>query len=78
MKQETVQPLASVKCPNCNSQLVNSENELVCSRCGLVVDFIDKYVASYDQDHTFHGDSFYGSLIAERGFKNDVSRLQRN
>lgn len=78
MKQETVQPFASAKCPNCNSQLVNSENELVCSKCGLVVDFLDKYVASYDQDHAFHGDSCYGSLIAESGFKNDVSRLQRN
>ncbi|MBO3841028.1 MAG: hypothetical protein FGF48_01230 [Candidatus Brockarchaeota archaeon] len=78
MKQETVQPLASVKCPNCKSQLVNSGNELVCSRCGLVVDFIDKYVASYDQEHAFHGDSCYGSLIAERGFENGVSKLQRN
>ncbi|MEM4610340.1 MAG: TFIIB-type zinc ribbon-containing protein, partial [Thermoproteota archaeon] len=60
MKQETVQPFDPVKCPNCNSQLVNSENELVCIKCGLVVDFLDKYVASYDQDHMNHGDSCYG------------------
>jgi transcription initiation factor TFIIIB Brf1 subunit/transcription initiation factor TFIIB len=78
MEQETVQPPVLLKCPDCNSPLVNSDNELVCSRCGLVVDFIDKYVASYDQDHTAHGDSCYGSLMAEHGFKNNVSRLQKS
>lgn len=78
MKQETVPELASAKCPNCNSQLVNSGNELVCSRCGLVIDVLEKYVASYDQGHRVQEGSCYGSLVAEHGFENDLSRLQRS
>jgi|YelNatPaOPRAMG01_1025707.scaffolds.fasta_scaffold81022_1 transcription initiation factor TFIIIB Brf1 subunit/transcription initiation factor TFIIB len=77
MKQENVPPITPVKCPDCNSQLVNSGNELVCSKCGLVVDFFDKYVASYDQGQTVQSDSCYGSLIAEHGFKNGISRMQK-
>jgi len=78
MKLEAVPTLTPIKCPNCNSQLVNSDNELVCSRCGLVVDFLDKYVASYDQGRTVQEGSYYGSLVAEHGFKNGFSRLQKN
>jgi|GEM_PF-1663750 len=78
MKQEAVPTPAPLKCPSCNSQLVNSDNELVCSKCGLVVDFLDKYVASYDQGRTVQEDSCYGSLVAEHDFKNGFSRIQRN
>ncbi|MEM2929404.1 MAG: hypothetical protein QW797_00830 [Thermoproteota archaeon] len=78
MKQEAAAEPAPAKCPSCSSQLVNSGNELVCSRCGLVIDVLDKYVTSYDQDHVVQEDSCYGSLIADQGPGNNLSRLQRN
>jgi transcription initiation factor TFIIIB Brf1 subunit/transcription initiation factor TFIIB len=67
-----------VKCPNCNSQLVGSGDELVCSKCGLVINVLNKYVASYDQNHTFQDDHYYGSIIAEHGFTSNITRVQRS
>lgn len=75
MKSEGIPIL---RCPNCNSQLISSENELVCSKCGLVVDFLDRYIASYEQYNTIQRDSYYGSLITGYGFNKGLSRLQRN
>lgn len=79
MSQETVSNVETpVKCPSCNSPLVGSGDELVCSKCGLVINVLNKYVASYDQTHAFQDDYHYGSFIAEHGFASNISRIQRN
>lgn len=79
MQQETIPNVETpVKCPSCNSPLVGSGDELVCSKCGLVINVLNKYVASYDQNYTFQDDYCYGSIIAEHGLASNISRIQRN
>lgn len=79
MHQEAVPNVETpVKCPSCNSPLVGSGDELVCSKCGLVINVFNKYVASYDRTHAFQDDYCYGSIIAKHGFTTNISRVQRN
>jgi hypothetical protein len=79
MQQETIPNVETpVKCPSCNSPLVGSGDELVCSKCGLVINVLNKYVASYDQNHTFQDDYCYGTIITENNFTSNISRIQRN
>lgn len=79
MQQEAVPDIdIPIKCPSCNSSLVNSDNELVCSKCGLVINILDKYIASYDQKYNSQEDHYCGSIIPGNDFATNISQLQKN
>lgn len=76
MYQEAIQDI--LECPNCNALLLNSEGELVCSKCGLVVNTLDKYVIHSYQNHTVQREPSYGSIIENRVPVRNLSLLQRS
>lgn len=76
MRQEVVQDFT--KCPNCNSPIINSDNELVCSRCGLVVSASNRYVAYPSPNHIIQKEPHYGSTIIERNSLRKISSLQKS
>ena len=76
MCQEVVQDFT--KCPNCNSPIVNSDNELVCSKCGLVIGASNKYVIHPSQNHSIQKEPRYGSIIIERSSVRKISHIQKS
>jgi transcription initiation factor TFIIIB Brf1 subunit/transcription initiation factor TFIIB len=77
MRQEVIQdPMA--KCSNCNSPIVRSGDELVCSKCGLVVNTLSININPPSQSYTIQKDSNYGSVIIGKGTLKNISLLQRN
>jgi len=76
MYQEVAQDLT--ECPNCKSQIINSEGELICGRCGLVISNQYNYVISPNQNYTFQKEPRYGSIIMNKGSFESISRLQKN
>lgn len=76
MYQEVIKDIA--ECPSCNAILLNSGGELVCSKCGLVVNNLDKYVIHSYQTHTVQREPSYGSIIENKMPIRNLSLLQKS
>lgn len=75
MLQEVAQEFT--KCSNCNSPIINSDNELVCSKCGLVISASNKYVIHPNPNQSIQKEPHYGSIVIERSSVRKISRLQK-
>ncbi|MGQ9479214.1 MAG: TFIIB-type zinc ribbon-containing protein [Thermoproteota archaeon] len=79
MHEETVRSMDTfLKCPHCGSPLVNWENEITCSKCGLVVSILDNYAFSYEGIRVLQNDGHYGSMVIDSSYNNYISRLQKS
>lgn len=76
MRQEAVQDI--MECPNCNAALLNSDGELVCSKCGLVVNTLDRYTIHPCRNHTIQKEPSYGSIIENRKSVRNLYLIQKS
>ncbi|MDW8033718.1 MAG: hypothetical protein RMI79_02015 [Nitrososphaerota archaeon] len=75
MHQEAIHDI--VECPNCNSPLLSSGSELVCSKCGLVVNTLDRYVIHPCENRIFQKEPYYGSIIENKMPARNLSILHK-